>query len=424
MFLNCPEQCGSGLHRVLQSATAAFAHAFQLLAYGANSQPGPGGALRLLIVNYEFPPVGGGAGRATYNIAKELASRGHLVHVLTSRYADQPAHETIDGICMYRARSWRKGVLDCGMRGALTFLISAFFKLRQLLNANRYDVVHYFFSLPTGLLSFYSHGVRGLPYVVSLRGSDVPGYDQLNSTLRFLHTLLEGVNKLVCKRATRVIALSNDQCKLALRIASRTPLEVIYNGVDANRFAPGPHRENTGALQLICVSRLIDRKGLPHLFEAMARLPGVRLTVAGDGPEEQRLQTLAQQLNLAERVRFLGYVPNERLRQEYQAADVFVLPTLSEALGSVVLEAMSCGLPVVATTVGGIPELIQEGVNGLLVPPGDAGALAYAIAQLAANPLRRQSMKNANVARIAKHFTWCANAERYERIYRHALSIV
>ena len=383
-----------------------------------------GPSLRILIVNYEFPPVGGGAGRASYNIARQLVRLGHTVDVLTSRYRDQPEYESLDGISVHRARSWRKGMLDCGVRGALTFLIFGFFQLRRLLNTHRYDLVHYFFSLPSGVLAFYSNGVRGLPYVVSLRGSDVPGYDESNATLRLLHRLLRYANRSICRRAARVVALSRDQRLHALCLGADLPMDVIPNGVDASRFAPAPHRDVPQRLKLICVSRLIDRKGLPHLFEAMVRLKDrdIHLTIAGDGPEESSLRGLARDFSIGDRVTFLGYVANEALRREYLEADVFVLPTLSEALGSVVLEAMSCGLPVVATCVGGIPEMIESGINGLLVPPGDAAGLADAIAQLAASPVRRKAMRTANLLRVAEEFTWGANAERYQSVYRNALA--
>jgi glycosyltransferase involved in cell wall biosynthesis len=148
----------------------------------------------------------------------------------------------------------------------------------------------------------------------------------------------------------------------------------------------------------------------------------IELTIAGDGPEEQALRALAKDFSIGDRVRFLGYVANEDLRREYLEADLFVLPTLSEALGSVVLEAMSCGLPVIATDVGGIPEMIEDGVNGFLVPPGDAARLAQAISQLAANPLRRRAMRRANLERIATQFRWSANVDCYERIYQRVLA--
>lgn len=378
--------------------------------------------LRLLIVNYEFPPVGGGAGRASFNIARELADRGHQVHVLTSRYGNEPSHEMIAGVSVYRVRSWRKGILNCGLRGAVSFLFFAFFRLRRLLAEQEYDLVHYFFSLPSGLLSLYSHGFKSIPYIVSLRGSDVPDYDKSNWKLKFFHFLLRPANVWICSHSSRVVALSSEHRRLAMQFSPGVPIDVIANGIDATRFHSAPHPKSTSAIKLICVSRLIDRKGISYLLRALATLPDCHLTLAGDGPKEPALRQLAKHLGLGHRVRFRGYVPNEELCREYQKADLFVLPTLAEAQGNVILEAMSCGLPVVATAVGGIPEMIEDGVNGYLVPPGDVPKLATAIAKLARDPEQRLAVREANLKKIAGKFSWPVNVDQYESVYCEAMA--
>ncbi|VAW33849.1 hypothetical protein MNBD_DELTA03-1713, partial [hydrothermal vent metagenome] len=119
--------------------------------------------MKILLLNYEFPPMGGGAGNATYNIARELAKLGHHVDVLTSKIKPQKERETIAGFNVYRVSSWRKGIHDCGIRGAYSFLFFAGFKLQQLIRSNQYDILHYFFSLPTGLLSLFPGPHRRLP---------------------------------------------------------------------------------------------------------------------------------------------------------------------------------------------------------------------------------------------------------------------
>jgi glycosyltransferase involved in cell wall biosynthesis len=379
--------------------------------------------MNILIINYEFPPIGGGAGQACYNIARELARGGGRVSVLTARYGNQPERETLDGISVYRAASWRKGIHDCGLRGASTFLWFGFLQLRKLLARDRYDIVHYFFGLPTGILSFYSHGVRRLPYVVSLRGSDVPGYDESSRKLKFLHALLHGLNKRVWRQASSVVAVSQELRRLALQCSPSTPMQVIYNGVDPLRFSPPSYRRNAGPLKLVCVSRLIDRKGLDYLLAALAGLrdQSIQLVIIGTGAKEPQLRAAAVRLNLTARVKFLGYRPNDELCRHLREADVFVLPTLSEAFANVVLEAMACGLPVIASAVGGIPELVEEGVNGLLVPPGDTDRLASAIARMARDPALRRQLSRNNVERVRQKFTWAHAAGQYQSIYAHAL---
>jgi glycosyltransferase involved in cell wall biosynthesis len=145
--------------------------------------------MRVLIANYEFPPVGGGASKVSYELAKKLVEKGHDVVVLTSRYGNLDRFEKRDGIMIHRVWSWRKGIHDSGLRGAFTYLISALPVLRRILKTEPIDVVHYFFGLPTGLLSVYSHGIAKKPYIISLRGSDVPLYDRDSSKLMMLHRM-------------------------------------------------------------------------------------------------------------------------------------------------------------------------------------------------------------------------------------------
>src|SRR6056297_3411227 len=113
-----------------------------------------GDYLNILLVNYEFPPIGGGGSKASFELARRLVGRGHRVTVLTSRFGDMARQECLEGIDVHRVWSWRKSIHDCGLRGAATFLLTALPRLRRLVKRGHFDVVHYFFGLPTGALSF------------------------------------------------------------------------------------------------------------------------------------------------------------------------------------------------------------------------------------------------------------------------------
>ena len=171
--------------------------------------------LRILILNYEFPPMGGGAGHASSQIAKELAAKGHHVEVLTSGLAGQAKEELIDGIKVYRVKSVRKSIQDCGILGAWSYVFAARPVFKRLLKQNHYDITHYFFSLPTGMLRLITPGTKKIPSVVSLRGSDVPGYDQMNKMLRVFHLLLGPVTKKIWNQAEAVVANSHGLRKIA-----------------------------------------------------------------------------------------------------------------------------------------------------------------------------------------------------------------
>lgn len=380
-------------------------------------------SLRLLLVNYEFPPIGGGASFASAGLARTLVERGHRVDVLTSRLRGQPESEWIDGVHVHRVRSWRYGQHECGIRGAATFLVFALLRLRRLLATERYDLVHYFFGLPCGVLSLYTHGRHGIPYIVSLRGSDVPGYDSTDRPLSLSHWLLSGLSRRIWRNARFVIPNSVALRDLAAAFEPGIEYEVVPNAVDTgtprSRSASPDER-----VQLLCVARLIERKGIDVLLAAFARLRSTNavLHIVGSGRDEQQLRRLAATMGITERVVFHGAMNHADVQRMYRAADVFVLPTLSESCSMALLEAMSAGLPVVTTRVGGNLQLIQEGHNGLLVTPGDVQALTEALDALVTDAARREAMGQANITRIANEFTWSINAERYERVYRQSLA--
>lgn len=381
--------------------------------------------MRILLVNYEFPPIGGGASRASFCIARELVGLGHEVVVLTSRFGDAASQEQIAGIEIHRVWSWRKGIHDCGLRGALTYLLSALPRLRRLINRHDFDVVHYFFGLPTGLLSAYSSGACGLPYIVSLRGSDVPGYDLASRKLRVLHGCSRWLSHRIWRNSAGVVAVSSSLRDLGQAVFPDVNVSVIHNGVDAPagastaEAAPG----TAGRFRVVSVSRLIPRKGIGDLLRAMQGLEDVdfELSIAGSGHAEQDLADLAEELGIRERVTFLGYQSEAEVRQLYASADAFVLPTHSDAFANVILEAMSAGLPVIATDVGGAPEAIEHGINGLLVKPRDPQAIGEAIRRLAGDAALRRRMSSANLARVRRQFTWPAIARQYRDVYASAV---
>ncbi|MEO0995992.1 MAG: glycosyltransferase family 4 protein, partial [Pseudomonadota bacterium] len=254
-------------------------------------------------------------------------------------------------------------------------------------------------------------------------GSDVPGYDATRASLRPLHGLLKPLLRQVWRRAAAVVALSGGLKTLARETAPQQPIEVVGNAIASDQFPAGKREFRRGSLRLICVCRLVKRKGLAHLLEAMQTLgrAGHRLELVGSGELMKDVRERVHELGVGAYVHLTGYVPRERLADYYNDADLFVLPSLSESFGQVLLEAMSCGLPIVATRVGGIPETITHGENGLLVDPGDAGELVVAVQALADDPAGRKRMAEHNALLARTVYRWETVAARYEDIYVKAI---
>jgi glycogen synthase len=374
--------------------------------------------MRLLFINYEFPPVGGGAAYASQATARELVAMGHSVHFLTAGTRRDLLEEEVNGIWVHRVRAYRTSVHESGLMGAASFIANAAIRMRSLLHEHSYDVCHYYFGLPTGLLSILPGDHRRLPYIVSLRGSDVPGYD---SALRFLHRALWPLTRRIWRNAFRVVTNSRDLRRLALQSSPRIPIDVISNGATVPELNP-PRRQTSGGIRVLTVSRLIPRKDLETLIIALSQLddPSMTLDIAGEGPLADSLLALARSLHVEHRVCFHGYVDRAGLAILRAAADIFVLTSVSESCSMALLESIAAGIPAIATRVGGTCELIEHGRTGLLVGAQAVNELCAALKLLAANaPLRRQ-FSDAGRALIAERFSWHIAALRYEALFLEA----
>jgi glycosyltransferase involved in cell wall biosynthesis len=385
--------------------------------------------MRILVLNYEYPPLGGGAGVATAALAQGLRERGVAVDVVTAggdprterRTSDRSAVPDADGgLTVYRVRSRRTGVHQAGMGDAASYLVAALPLIRRLLRNHKYDAVHVFFSLPTGALLPFLR-LRGIPVVVSLRGSDVPGYDPNNVSLQRAHRLLAPLTRWIWRRADRVVAVCESLGQLALRTWPGLRFTVVPNGVDLKLFHPAelstPRPSNR--IRCLAVARLTERKGVGDLIRAFALLERGRfeLEIVGGGADERALRDLAAQLGAVEDVRFLGPLSRAEVAARYRAADLFTLPSSAEAFGNVFAEALASGLPIVGSRTGGIPDLVEHGSNGLLVPPGDVNALAEAIRYLADDPELRSDMALRNRAKAEATLEWAQVTRRYLSIY-------
>jgi glycosyltransferase involved in cell wall biosynthesis len=394
---------------------------------------GPGSALRILLLNYEYPPLGGGAGIASAALAQRLASRGVIVDVVTSRPEGVRDVERSEGLScvtiarnltLFRVWSRRRGIHQAGFFGAGSYLCSAVPVARRLLRRRRYDIVHIYFSLPTGAL-IPALPLGETPVVVSLRGSDVPGYDERNAKLVLAHRVLRPLTRWIWRRASRVVPVCDSLGVLARETSPSLEYSVIGNGVDLELFRPGTNGTSRAPSPVRClaVARLIERKGVSDLLRAWSLLPRGKyfLEIAGEGPQRDALRALAAELHVDADVRFAGPLDREEIAARCRQSDLFVLTPHEEAFGNVFAEAIAAGLPVIGSNIGAIPDLVQNGENGILVAPGNPGAIALAIKELGEDPARRAQMAMRNRARAEEMLSWDSAADRYLSLYAELL---
>ena len=376
--------------------------------------------MRVLIVVPEFPPFGGGAGRAAYHLASEIGDLGVQAEVLTA--TDRRASLAhVPGTTVNRVSIHRRSLHRSGGLAFIEFVFRGAKELRRLSRDCRFDLIHYFFSVPSGLIRFLVR--HDAPYIVSLRGADVPNFAP--GEFVAAHRLLTPFNRSILRNAAAVTALSRSLGEAARAFTSTVNYEVIPNGVDTSKFSP-PLRRSGGAqsVKLLCVSRLVEWKGIHYLVQAIDRMKraDLSLTICGTGPYEAELRRLVNRLNLGSQIALRGAVPHDELPDIYRAADLFVLPSLGDSFGQVFTEAMACGLPIVAADQGGVPEVVIDGRNGLLTRPRDVEDLAAKLGRLIDDVNLRYQIGEHNVIDVRQRFRWRAVAEQYANIYKAVAS--
>lgn len=339
--------------------------------------------LKVLLLNYEFPPIGGGAGNATANIARCLAAVGDEVQVVTASYADLARVERRENYTVLRVPAHRRHADRCTPFEMLSYMVGAILPSFALARRWRPDVCLVFFGIPTGPIALVLRQCFSVPYVVSLRGADVPGF--VPDEVGHLYALATPLIRAVWLGSSGLVAVSPGLARLARQHWPAAPIGIIPNGIDVEAFRPPSERSSPARpFKLLFVGRLADQKGVKYLLEALSTIDyPVQLRVIGDGPLRASLEALATELNVGDHVEFSGWVDREQLLTHYWWADAFVLPSLNEGMPNVVLEAFATGLPVIGTDVPGTEDLVHEGQNGFLVPVRDPVRLGNAVLRLA-----------------------------------------
>lgn len=371
--------------------------------------------LNLLMLNYEFPPIGGGAGNAHLSLLKQYAHNSQLkIDVLTS--APNPGfykEQFSDNIIIYKVGVHKKNLHYWRKSEVIGWLIKARHYYRRLLENNDYDLAHAFFGFPTGWLCYTT--ADDLPYIISFRGSDVPGE---HARLKLDYKILAPVFRRIWENADALVACSTGLKNRALKFLPTVLINVIPNGIDLNLYAPAENHRKDDTLKLLTVGRLSVTKRVEMLIEAVRILHKsgckIHLTVVGGGGLLHHLKHIVTARKLNNIIELTGRIDAEKMPQLYRSSDVFVSATMQEGMSNAMLEAMACGLPIITTPCEGVEELIAD--NGTLVNPPNAKAMADAVKMLADDRRLYDSMC-IQARKLAEQFSWQNVADQYIQLY-------
>ncbi|MFA5024713.1 MAG: glycosyltransferase family 4 protein [Patescibacteria group bacterium] len=360
------------------------------------------------MLNYEFPPLGGGAGPVSYEIAKGYVGLGHSVAVVTMTYKNLPRYEVKDGIEIYRVPCWRSKKELCHPWEQATYLISGWLKCRELLRKNKYDICHCHFIIPTGVLALALKKKFGLPYIITAHGSDVPGFN--TDRFQFLHKFTGPFLRKISKEAKNIISPSIYLKGLILKNISVTiedKIKVIPNGIDSKKFTPQEKKK-----YIFSSGRLLPRKGFQYLIQAVSGEDvGYEVHVAGDGPMMYELKRLAEKSKT--KIIFHGWLDNKE--KEYknllEQSEIYVLASEKENASIALLEAMGAGCAVITTNVSGCPETVGDA--GLYVNPKDGADLKSKLSNIINNQSKLSELQKLAVERVKNIYDWGIILKRY-----------
>jgi D-inositol-3-phosphate glycosyltransferase len=389
--------------------------------------------LRIAMVSEHASPLAhlggvdaGGQNVAVAELSGALARHGHEVVVYTRR-DDPTLPERVDTEQGFAVVHVPAGPAECLPKDALLAHMGVFGDvLARSWGDWRPDIAHAHFWM-SGLATMHAAGVRKVPAVQTFHALGVvkrlhQGPDDTSPEDRIRLETLVGQN-VDCVAAT----CSDEVNELVRMGLSRSSIAVIPCGVDVDEFTPsGPTASRDRRHRVVAVGRLVPRKGFETMICAMRHLPDTELVIVG-GPDKSeldadtealRLQRLAGRLGVADRVHLYGSVLREEMPMLLRSADVVAATPWYEPFGIVPLEAMACGIPVVASAVGGMLDTVDDGVTGSLVPPRDPDALAEAIAPILSQPRLRQMLGEAGRRRVCERYTWDRVADDITVVYR------
>lgn len=386
----------------------------------------PSSKMRILVVNYEYPPIGGGGGFVTRDILEAMAVKGHAVTIVTSRYGDLKKHEIRNGVEIIRVPILgRKNIEVASMASMLSYVPSGLIQTLGLKKLRSFQLINTHFAIPSGPLGYSLGKILGIPNVLTIHGGDI--YDPSKALSPHRVPLLSRTVRFLLNQADRVVAQSRDTRQNAYTYHRATcPIDIIPLGIKRpvyNKAARSKFGLKEGQIVISTIGRLVGRKNLIESLEIMRTLRDkidFQFLIMGYGPMFTPLEEKIRELGLDQNVRLMGNVSDEVKFQVLDLSDIYISTALHEGFGLVFLEAMACGLPIISYNRGGHTDFLQDQVTGSMVELGDKDNFARRLLELSDGKDLRRKIGRSNKD-MAEGYYIDTCADNYINLFRSAM---
>lgn len=371
--------------------------------------------MKILVLCYEYPPVGGGGGRVAAGVAEKLAARGHEVLFLTGSVGGLPREEVRRGVRVVRVPAPRRAADTCSIPEMAAYVLWALWPGWQMIRRERPDVLHVHFAVPTGAVGWTLSLLTGVPYLLTAHLGDVPGGvpEQTGNIFRWIKPLTQPI----WRRAAGVTAVSGFVASLAEAAYGRRP-EIIHNGIEFTPSEIVPRSE--GPVRFLYAGRISVQKNLLLALQgfALVEQKDWKFDIVGDGPLRAEAEQFCVRYQILDQVTFHGWLEADALARLRRSSHVLVLPSRQEGLPMAAVEALADGLALVGSDIPGLADVVVDESNGVLCRQ-EPEAFASAFSRLIGNPDLLLNMRKESMAK-AEAFAIGGIIDRYEAALRRA----
>ncbi len=376
--------------------------------------------MRILVLVHEFPPVGGGGGRVAEDICSKLAKRGYEVKVLTTHIRGLPYQEEKNGFQVIRFRSLRRQLYRASFLSMAVYVLAGLWAGLRLIGSFKPDVIHGHFAVPAGALAWMLSRLTGIPYVLTVHLGDIPGGvpEKTDVWFRWIYPF----TPRIWRDAKEIVAVSEFTKQLALK-KYKEKIRVIPNGADLSALMPSRISLNDPP-RIVFAGRFMEQKNPLQFVQTLRELKEFKwqAMMIGDGPLLRDVKCAIEDHGLQDRFHLTGWLDPQDVLNWFEKSDVLFMPSRSEGLPVVGVQALAKGLAIVASRVGGFVDLVDDEHNGYLIQQDETAKFTSLLSSLLSDSNRLLSFRNASLAK-ARSFGLEQIVKEYENIFSNVTHV-